>query len=138
MTQDMSEKWTDDNRCFACGKRNPIGLKMDFEPNGSGWKSTFTPSPDHQGWQGVCHGGIVATVLDEVMAQCVQRSGITAVTARLQVDFKQPISTGGDYEVWGRIVQERRKIIEAEARLTDPEGAVGARAKGTYFVIERD
>jgi acyl-coenzyme A thioesterase PaaI-like protein len=134
----VAKQFTDDNRCFACGKENPIGLKMEFAPDGSGYRAAFMPSPDHQGWKGVCHGGIVATVLDEVMAQCVHRAGITAVTARMCVDFKAPVTTDRGYEVSGRIVERKGKIVRAQAELTGEDGAVAARAIATFFVVEED
>jgi uncharacterized protein (TIGR00369 family) len=135
MSERMAERFIDDNRCFGCGKRNPIGLKMEFAQHGSGWRSTFTPSPDQQGWRGVCHGGIVSTVLDEIMAQSVARVGITAVTARISVEFKRPVKTGEEYLVFGRFVEKRGRIIKTEAEMTDAKGVRAATAKGTYFVV---
>ena len=135
MSEQMAERFIDNNRCFGCGKLNPIGLRMEFAPEGSGWKSAFTPSADHQGWDGVCHGGIVSTVLDEIMAQCVSRMGITAVTAKISVEFKRPVKIEEEYLVFGRSVERRGKVIKTEAEIRDARGEPAATATATYFIV---
>ena len=54
--------------CFACGQKNPIGLKLSFRREGETVKTEFTPGELHQVWHGVVHGWIINTILDEAMA----------------------------------------------------------------------
>ena len=53
--------------CFACGKANPIGLKLEFERNDEECSATFIPQREHQSYDGRMHGGLISTLLDEVM-----------------------------------------------------------------------
>jgi hypothetical protein len=53
--------------CFVCGEANPAGLRQRFETDGRVVRARFTPRPEHAGFTGVVHGGILATLLDEIM-----------------------------------------------------------------------
>jgi hypothetical protein len=54
--------------CFACGKDNPVGLKLKIVKDGDEARGEFTVSEFYQGWRGYVHGGIIFTILDEAMA----------------------------------------------------------------------
>lgn len=85
----------DDHNCFGCGSDNPWGLHLSFlaEPDGS-LVSHWTPRINHQGYDGMVHGGIISTVFDEVMAWAVTNAGIWAVTARLSTTYRKPVEIG--------------------------------------------
>ena len=79
--------------CFACGVENPIGLKLEFrfEPRpdgGEDYVTEFTPRREHQGYVGMTHGGIITTVLDEVMARLAWVKDIPAITAKMEVRLR--------------------------------------------------
>src|SRR3989304_4676628 len=88
---------SDNNRCFGCGKENPLGLKITFtlDRGKKAIKGEFTPGPEHQGYQGITHGGIIATLLDEAMGRLLFELGTYAVTAWMGVRFMAPLGTGG-------------------------------------------
>ena len=72
----------DDDWCFACGQSNPRGLQLkDFKFDGTHYSVTWQPSRYYQGWAEILHGGIVATLLDEVMTRLLSEQGINAATA---------------------------------------------------------
>lgn len=85
----------DDHNCFGCGADNPWGLHLIFfaEPDGS-VHSQWTPQLNHQGYDGMVHGGIISTVFDEVMAWAVTNAGIWAVTGRLSTTYRKPVEIG--------------------------------------------
>jgi hypothetical protein len=61
-----------EGNCFACGSRNPQGLHLCFETGPDGCVAApWQPSPIFQGYEGIIHGGIISTVLDEAMAKAV-------------------------------------------------------------------
>ncbi len=109
----------DNQRCFVCGKDNPAGLSVAFEINASSRTITavFTPSDMHQGYEGIVHGGILSALLDEAMAKLTFGLGIPAVTAEMTVKFKNPAAPGNSLSVSGRITEETRRLIRAEARI---------------------
>ncbi len=118
-----NEAFIDDQMCFACGLENPIGLKLTFRQEGDAYVTTFIPPRDFQGYQGILHGGIMATLLDEVMARYVwQEIAAPAATARLEVRYRRPAPVGCPIEVRAWITDRRGARVfrtAAEARLAD-------------------
>jgi uncharacterized protein (TIGR00369 family) len=134
----MSEisQLNNDDGCFACGKSNPIGLHLEFEQEDGEYVTYFTPAKEHQGWLGITHGGIVCTVLDEVMARAVYELGCNAVTAEMTVRMKRPAPTGARLRFAGRIESENHRIIDCSARATDEDGHLIAEATGRMMRVK--
>jgi uncharacterized protein (TIGR00369 family) len=109
----------DNERCYVCGKKNPVGLKIDFKINAEtrSISGSFTPSRDHQGYEGIVHGGILSSLLDEAMAKLAYSLGVPAVTAELTVKFKTPAAPGEGLSIFGRITEETNRLILAEAKI---------------------
>ena len=128
----------DDNGCFVCGKSNPIGLKLEFEVEDDEYVTYFTPRKEHQGWLGITHGGIVCTVLDEVMARCLYELGHNAVTGEMTVRMKRPALTGACLRFAGKIESENHRVINCSARATDESGNVIAEATGKMVRVKSD
>lgn len=122
--------------CFACGKDNPIGLKLEFIENESGYSTTFIGGPEHQSYDGIMHGGLISTLLDEVMARYIHVKGFNAVTARLEVRFRQPTPIGQRLTVTANIVSQRRNLYELKSVITLPDGTIAAEGKATIAVVE--
>ena len=121
--------------CFACGRDNPIGLKLDFHFEGEEYVTQFEVKREYQGWSEMAHGGLLATVLDEVMTRILWAKGINTVTARLEVRYRKPVPVGSVLEVRSRLVRQRSPLIETEATATFPDGTVAAEAKGTSMEV---
>jgi uncharacterized protein (TIGR00369 family) len=112
----------------VCGRANPVGLKLEFAFEGEEYVTYFTPGKQHQGWLGITHGGIVSTVMDEVMARCVYMKEINAITAEITVRLKKPARTGERLRFAGRIDSDGTRLITCTARATDESGAIIAEA----------
>jgi len=104
-----------DDMCFACGKSNPIGLKLQFRFDGEDYVTEFEVKPEHQGWTGIAHGGLLATVLDEAMARLLWEKGLNAITGRLTVRYHRSLSIGESIRVRARITKQRSLGIETAA-----------------------
>jgi len=127
----------DDAMCFCCGSRNPIGLRLEFEETPDGrMRTIWTPRKEHQGFKDIVHGGLVATVLDEVMVRLLYLRGISAVTAGMETKLVRPVRWGNAYRFEGWIVQDRGRavITEAEA-FEEPAGERVAWAKATCIRV---
>lgn len=124
-----------DDWCFACGKDNPIGLKIEWSVVDGEHIAKFTPKREHQGYFGITHGGIVATLLDEAMARLVWAEGYRAMTAEMTMRLKQPAATGVELTISGRIVSDERRIISCEAEIRNPDGRTVASATGKMMKI---
>jgi len=117
----------DDAMCFCCGPKNPIGLKLEFDTTADGrMRTIWIPRREHQGFKDIVHGGLVATVLDEVMVRLLYLRGISAVTAGMETKLIEPVRWGKPYRFEGWIVQDRGRavITEAEAFLVETEARV--------------
>ena len=98
----MSLPLDDDAMCFCCGPKNPIGLKLEFETTAEGrMRTIWTPRKEHQGFKDIVHGGLVATVLDEVMVRLLYLRGISAVTAGMETKWIEPVRWGTAYRFEG-------------------------------------
>lgn len=126
----------DDRWCFACGPENPHGLHLEgFRMEGEEYVVDFCPSRQHQGWQGVTHGGIVATLLDEMMTRILYHQERNAVTAELTVRYHRPLTTGAHVQVRARLEEERGRLLRTSAELRDASGALIASAEGKFMEI---
>lgn len=107
----------DDNRCFACGMDNPAGLRITWTTSEKTATAQFAPDQKYQGWKGVVHGGIIATLLDEAMTRLVCLTYGNAVTAEMTVRYVAPAEVGKLLDIHGEITNERRKLIEMKASI---------------------
>jgi len=126
----------DNQRCYVCGKDNPAGLHVQFTVDHTARTITgrFTARREHEGWKGIVHGGIIATLLDEAMVKLAAHLGEPAVSAEIAVKFKSPVASGEELIVTGRIVKTAHQLIVAEA--TVEKGLiVVAEAKGKLLRI---
>jgi acyl-coenzyme A thioesterase PaaI-like protein len=126
----------DNQNCFVCGKDNPVGLKVEFDldPAAKTIRGKYIPRPEHQGYEGIIHGGIIAALLDEAMVKLAWRLGIPAVSAELTTKFRAPAAPGDDLAVTARITSEHGRLIEAEAKVERGPVVVGE-AKGKLLKV---
>jgi uncharacterized protein (TIGR00369 family) len=124
------------HRCFACGELNEQGLHLAIHTDPSGSWTETTLEPRFQGWEAVAHGGIVCTLLDEVMAWAVIGRGTWGVTARLNVTFRRPIPVGRAIRAEGWVVDENRRAHRAEGRVVDAaSGEILAIGESTFVAV---
>lgn len=121
--------------CFGCGRQNPIGLKLEFTEENDLYSTKFTAGPEHQSYDGIVHGGIISTLLDEITARYLYSKGYNAVTARLEVRFRKPTPIGVELTATSKIISQRRNIYEVEGIIKLPNGTVTAEAKATVAVV---
>jgi acyl-coenzyme A thioesterase PaaI-like protein len=127
------------HRCFACGSLNEHGIHLELHV-GEDRCWTELALPDRfQGWDGIAHGGIVCTILDEVMAWSLAATDNWGLTARMNVDFKRPVRLGTPIRAEGWITSTQRRLHKTAARLLDPAtGEVLATAAATYVGADAD
>lgn len=123
----------DDNYCFACGERNPVGMHLAFENLGeNGVRAETTLAQQFQGWRGIAHGGIAIALLDEAMAHAAGYAGHRGVTASMTVRFRKPVPIGEPLVVQGRVAWQRGKVLGLEAFVVDATGGVLVRGEGHF------
>jgi acyl-coenzyme A thioesterase PaaI-like protein len=122
--------------CFGCGANNPLGLKLQFTREGDTISAEYTPHKMFQGWPGLLHGGIVATLLDEVMSNVAYATGETCLTAEMQLRQRKPIPVESPLVITAWITRRRSKIIETAGKICLRDGTVVAESTAKQFIAE--
>jgi uncharacterized protein (TIGR00369 family) len=127
------------NHCFGCGGANPRGMQLTFEQDDDAKRirGEFRIGADYQGGVGFLHGGIVATLLDEVMAKVSRFREDYAVTAELTVEYLKPVPVDGDLIVEGWEVKRDGRNLHREGEIRDASGAILARGRGRFVAVDR-
>ena len=121
--------------CFACGQKNPIGLKLHFDWNGKVARAEFTPAEFHQGWSGVVHGGIMTCLLDEAMSYASLFQGVNTVTGRMETRFRRPAQIGEPLIVTASLTKKTRRLVEAKAEASLKDGTPVAESTAMMFIL---
>ncbi len=125
------------NTCFGCGEDNPIGLKLNFEWDGTTASTTLVPRKEYEGWPGIIHGGIVFTLLDEAMAWVSRRLQMQSLTVRADVKYHHPLRVGEQVNITATSVKATRKILEAKATISLADGTIIAEGTCTMLRMEK-
>jgi uncharacterized protein (TIGR00369 family) len=122
-----------DHHCFACGRDNPIGMRLRIELGDGTARTEWVAGEDYVGWSDKLHGGIIATMLDEVMAWAPSSYDSWAVTAEMTIRFRSPALPGERLEATGRVIDRRRRIYEVHGKVLGADGRVVAEGTGRYL-----
>ncbi len=126
--------------CFVCGRANPVGLYMKFFDNGESEVSSQYSVPKHyQSYPGIVHGGVLASMLDEVVAR-VSMIGDPhhfMMSVRLEVLYRQPVPVETPLRIVGRIIRLRGRLGKAEGKIHLPDGSVACEASMTLADIPK-
>jgi uncharacterized protein (TIGR00369 family) len=124
--------------CFVCGESNPLGLNLRFHTDGQTVHARFVPRPEHVGFKQTVHGGLVATLLDEMMVwACAVQTRQFAFCAEISVRYLLPVRPGEPAVATAELLSNRRnRVFEAKAELRNEAGQVLATATGKYLPIK--
>ena len=124
----------DNSFCFGCGPANASGLQMNFYSDGNSVVSHVVV-PEHLcGWRNVVHGGILSTILDEIMGwSAIYLLKKVVLTKSMTVDFFKPTLVNQALFVEGRVVDrpDDRHVL-VEAAIHNPDNEISARATGLF------
>jgi acyl-coenzyme A thioesterase PaaI-like protein len=128
--------------CLVCGRDNPHGLKLDLhvEPDTGVVTVHFTPRPEHIGFEGIVHGGVIATVLDEVMVWAATWAGRRfCVCGELTTRFRREAAVGRALVVEAKVESNRPRLIVTRADVRDAEsGELVATGMAKYVPVPPD
>ena len=128
----------DDHNCFACGPANPYGLHMRFSANEDTVISRLTVPEHLRGWNTMVHGGIISTILDEIMSwAAIHLLKSIIVTRSMTVEFKNQVHIGQELKAEGKVLEiVNRKEAIMEGYLYHPDGGLCASARGTFALLK--
>lgn len=126
----------DGNQCFVCGPENPYGMQIRFRIEDGMCRGEYTPPEHFCGFNGVTHGGILFSLLDDVMANWLYLQGESAYTGRCEVRYREPAPTGVAYRLEGEQVRRRGRMADLQGRILHPDdGRVVAEAEARFIVM---
>lgn len=130
---------TREHHCFGCGVLNATGLQLVFRRSPAGVWAELQPDKRFEGYVGMVHGGVLTAMLDEAMSWAITASGDFAVTARLNTTFRSPARIGSVLRVEGRVTEQRRRVVDTAATITDIEAqTVVASAEGRFMRVSEE
>ena len=126
------------NYCFACGKDNPDGMHLKFtiDRERKHFVSSFRLSKRFTGPPGYCHGGIIATILDDAMSKLNKLRDVIAATAELKIEYLKPVPLRTPLRVESRELTKRGRRLIHRAEILNQEGRVLARGRGVFVIID--
>ncbi len=124
------------NNCFVCGPDNPAGLRLEFRLDGAICRSEYTPAEHHIGYDGVVHGGLIFSALDDVMANWLFLRGERAVTGKCDIRFRNPAAPGSTLLLESQLISRKGRLATLEAKaISADEQRVVAEATATFVVM---
>ena len=125
------------NRCFGCGGANDGGMKLTFAQDNEKRRivGRFVLGERYQGGGGMAHGGIIATLLDEVMGKVCRFREVRAVTAELNVEYLKPVNVPGEIVVEGWETEQKGRNLFHVGEIRNVAGDVLARGTGRFVII---
>jgi len=127
------------HNCFACGTLNTHGMQLEIHiEEGRSW-TELRLEQRFEGWEGIAHGGILCTILDEVMAWSLVGADNWGVTARLAVDFKRPVPLDRTIRAEGWVTELRRRLVTTGGSIIDVvDGTLLASADALYVAATQE
>jgi uncharacterized protein (TIGR00369 family) len=124
-------------KCFGCSPDHPSGLQMSFFVDGDEIVSIWEPQSQFEGYLGVLHGGIQATIMDEIASYVTYvKVKVAGVTSSMNVRYYKPIyMSGGSVTVRSKLLQMRRNLAEIEVEIYNHENDLCSEAIVTYFTF---
>ena len=124
--------------CLVCGQSNPHGLKLHLfvEPSTGAVRVDFTPRPEHIGFEGIVHGGILATVIDEAMVWAATWAGKRfCVCAELTVRYQKIAPVGEPLTFEAIVKTSRSRLIETTCIVRNRSNEMAVEATGKYIPV---
>ena len=123
------------NQCFVCGPGNAHGLQVSFRMDGDVCHGEFLPEPRHMGYDNVVHGGLLFSLLDDVMANWLYLQGERCFTARADVRYRDKLPVGTLVRLEGRLLKRKGRLAELKGlAIRDDTDAVVVEATGRFMV----
>ena len=123
--------------CFGCNPNNPLGPHMRFYWDGEQVVSIWKANPNYVSWIDTLHGGIQATLLDEICGWVVfYQLQTSCVTAKMELRYRKPVSTLWPYiRLNARLIEQQHKLVTIHGEILSPDGVCCAECTCTYFVF---
>lgn len=126
--------------CFGCDPKHERGLRMEFFEEGDAVVCRWTPTAEYQSWLDTLHGGVQATLLDELCGWVVScKLQCSGVTSRMEMRYRKPVRVSeGDIYLRAKMTEQRRNIVTVEGALYNSAGELCTQCTCLYFLVSND
>ena len=124
--------------CFVCGERNKIGLKAKFFFENDRAITECIAERQFEGYRDVFHGGIISTLLDEVMIKALLYKNIYSVTVELNLRFHKIVTIGQKLNFMGCLEKKRGRLYLTRGEAKNENGELVASATGKYLEVKEN
>jgi len=126
------------NHCFGCGTNNPDGMRLKFayDEESGRFVCRFRLGKRYTGPPGHCHGGIIATILDEAMGKVNKLRHVIALTSEIKVNYLKPVPLNRPLRVESFEVRVRGRKHINQAEILNEKDEVLARSRGLFIAID--
>ena len=133
----FQKTYGDDYQCFGCSKNNPIGLQLDFFREEETIITFFEPKKCYEGYLEILHGGIQATLHDEIASWVVYAiCGTAGVTSSMNIKYRKPVSTNNKIiQLKANMISQTSRIVIIKTQLLDQEDKVCSEGEIAYFLF---
>ncbi|MEA2030239.1 MAG: PaaI family thioesterase [candidate division Zixibacteria bacterium] len=121
------------SNCFVCGDKNIHGLAARFYYDGSQAITEVVATEQFEGYRDIYHGGIISTLLDEVMIKAILAEERFALTAEITVRFLKPVRIGDKLTFIGKVVKSKGRVFITEGEVKNSQDEICATAAGKYL-----
>ena len=132
MTQSQVREYP---HCYGCGSENSIGLRLELTLEGDELETEFVPSEEHAGWPGIVHGGIITSLLYEVMENLPHHQGVVTMMKTMETRFRRPAKTGEKITARSWLDERSDRTIQVSGELTGQGGQPIAQGKAVLVVL---
>ena len=109
---------TSHDNCLLCGDKNRLGMGLIFHTQNDGKVTALLNSQKHhQGYEGILHGGFVASLLDSAMCNALFAQDIEAVTADMSIRFHEEIPYNSSVTLCGWVVTSSNMLHKVAAEI---------------------
>jgi len=137
--EQLHQEWLNDHSEFQLnfvhGLRNQAGLHLQYHLAADRVVTTWVSAPEHVGFPGFVHGGLISAVLDDAMGRCSVLHRRWVVTARMETRYRDAAPIGAALRVEGWITRLTKRLMSARALMALEDGRVVAEGTGTYLPI---
>jgi uncharacterized protein (TIGR00369 family) len=128
------------NYCFVCGPENADGMRLKFayDKSRKRFVCRFRLDKRYTGPPGHCHGGIIATILDEAMGKVNKLRQVIALTSQMTVEFLRPVPLNKPLRVESRELSVRGRKHINMGEILNQRGLVLARGRALFIAVDAE
>ncbi len=130
----------DGYQCFGCSPDNEHGLQLKFVEEDDYVTAVWEPKEHFQGWLNTLHGGIQATLLDEIASWLVfVKLDTSGVTCEMDFKLRHPVKVNeGNIHLKARLLEMKRNIAVIEAHLFNSKMELCTEGIIKYFTFSQE